>query len=125
MIYIEYGFMDRTVIYRVWTAVFIVSILLSACRHEENNNNPLIGKWEHKESTSGIIVLLEFSTNKISFSAEGVDPVSTSYTYVDKNTIKVKNPDTGAETKINYSINGNKLTIAFSGEDKIEYNRVK
>ena len=103
----------------------ITFIFLTGCGRNGSTDNKLVGKWEHKEPTSGIVVMLEFTQNKIRFSAEGVDPAETSYTYVDEETIKVKNPDSGTEVVTSYTISGEKLTIAFSGEDKVVFTRVK
>jgi hypothetical protein len=111
--------------YRTFAFFVIISITLTACGRGNNNNNKLIGKWEHIEPTSGITVMLEFTRNKLSFSAAGVAPAETSYTFVDEATIKVRNPDTGVDVETSYSIDGDKLTIAFSGEDNVEFTRVK
>ena len=102
----------------------IIIIMLSGCGGG-NSNNKLIGKWEHKEPESGITVILEFTSSQLSFSSAGVDPAKASYTYVDDDTIKVRNPDTGVDVETSYSIDGDKLTIAFSGEAKVEFTRVK
>jgi len=114
--------MGPKVSYRTLACVVIISILLTGCG---GSNNKLIGKWEHKEPASGITVILEFTSSKLSFSAEGVEPAETSYTYVDEETIMVRNPDSGAYAETSYSIDGDKLTIAFSGEDQVEFYRVK
>jgi hypothetical protein len=113
------------VTFRVSALLTLFSLLFSACGRGGSSNNHLIGKWEHKEPASGITVILEFTNNKLSFSAEGVNPAETSYLYVDEDTIKVRNPDTGADVETSYSIDGDKLTIAFSGEAKVEFIRVK
>jgi hypothetical protein len=110
--------------FRVLALLTIFPLLFSACGRG-GSSNKLIGKWEHTEPTSGITVILEFTSNKLSFSAAGVDPAETSYTYVDEDTIKVRNPDSGADVETSYSIDGDKLTITFSGEDKVEFNRAK
>ena len=115
--------MERKVTHGIWISLVIFFLLPSACG--SSGNNKLIGKWEHKEPTSGVTVILEFAKDKLSFSAEGVTPAGTSYTYVDEDTIKVRNPDTGLEVETSYAVRGDKLTIAFIGEDKVEYTRVK
>jgi hypothetical protein len=116
--------MVQKVSYRALAYLIIISIFLSGCGGG-NRNNKLVGKWEHKESDSGITVILEFTSNQLSFSAEGVNPAKASYTYIDGNTIKVRNPDTGVDVETSYSIDGDKLSIAFSGEGKVEFTRVK
>jgi hypothetical protein len=116
--------MVQKVSYRAWVYMVIISILLFGC-DAGNSNNKLVGKWEHKEPESGITVILEFTSSQLSFSAAGVDPAKASYTYIDEDTIKVRNPDTGVDVETSYSINGDKLAIAFSGEDKVEFTRVK
>ena len=116
--------MLQKVSYRMLAYFAIISILLTGCGGS-NKGNKLVGKWEHREPSSGITVMLEFTKNKLSFSAAGVDPAETSYIYVDEDTIKVRNPDTGADVETSYSIDGDRLMIAFSGEDKVEFSRVK
>jgi hypothetical protein len=106
-------------------ALIVFTLLFSACEADGGKSNPLIGKWEHHESASGVTVILEFTSDHLSFSAEGVNPAKTSYTYVDEDTIMVRNPDTNADVETSYSIQGDKLTIAFSGEGKVEFTRVK
>jgi hypothetical protein len=116
--------MVQKVSYRALAYFVTIIIMLSGCGGG-NSNNKLIGKWEHKEPESGITVILEFSGSQLSFSAIGVDPAKASYTYIDQNTIKIRNPDTGGDVETSYSIDGDKLTIAFSGEAKVEFTRVK
>jgi len=106
-------------------AVILVSLLFSACAGDGSKDNPLIGKWQHYEPTSGVTVVLEFTSDKLSFSAKGATTAKTAYRYVDKDTIMVRNPDTNTDVETSYSIQGDKLTIAFSGEDKVEFTRVK
>jgi hypothetical protein len=105
-------------------AYFVMMIImLAGC--DGSSNNKLVGKWEHKEPESGITVIVEFTSKQLSFSAEGVDPAKASYTYVDEDTIKVRNPATGVDVDTRYSIDGDKLSIAFNGEDTVEFTRVK
>jgi len=117
--------MLQKVTYRVLAALAYLSILLTGCDGGSSRGNKLIGKWEHTEPASGITVLLEITKNELSYSSVGVKPAKTSYTYVDDETIKVRNPDTGADILTSYSIDGDKLTIAFGGQDKVEFTRVK
>jgi len=117
--------MFRKVTFHVLALLTFFSLLFSACGRGSSSNNQLIGKWEHKEPASGITVILEFTNNKLSFSAEGFVPAETSYSYVDQDTIKVRNPDSGVDVETSYSIDGDKLSIAFNGENKVEFNRVK
>lgn len=105
--------------------ISIFSLLLTGCNNSDSSNNKLIGKWEHKEPVSEITVTVEFTKDKLSFSAEGVATAATTYQYIDKDTIMVKNPDTGADVETSYAINGDTLTIAFSGETQVEFTRVK
>jgi len=111
------------VIYRTLALLAFFPLLFSAC--SDGSDRPLIGKWEHKEQDTGILVVLEFTPKKIIFSAAGFSPAETSYTYIDEDTIKVRNPESGADEEASYTIIGDKLAISFSGEDKVEYNRVK
>ena len=117
--------MLQKVTYRVLAALAYLSILLTGCDDSSSRDNKLIGKWEHTEPASGITVQLEISKNELSYSSAGVKPAKTSYTYIDEDTIKVRNPDTGADIITSYSISGDKLTIAFGGLDKVEFTRVK
>jgi hypothetical protein len=116
--------MEKKVTYRVLSTLAIFTLLLSACGGGDSSNK-LIGKWEHKEPSTGIIVMLEFTKNKLSFSAEGVDPAQTSYTYVDEDTIKVRNPDTGVDVETSYTIDNDRLRIDFGTEGMVEFTRVK
>jgi uncharacterized alpha/beta hydrolase family protein len=105
--------------------ISVFSLLLTGCNGSDSSNNRLIGKWEHKEPVSGITVTVEFTKDKLSFSAEGVASAATTYKYVDEDTIMVRSPDTGADVETSYAINGDTLTITFSGETQVEFTRVK
>jgi len=107
----------------IWITLVILFLMPIAC--SGSSNNQLIGKWEHEEPTSGVSVILEFKKDMLNFSAAGATQAGTSYTYVDEDTITVRNPDTGLYVETSYAIRGDKLTIAFIGEDKVEYTRVK
>jgi hypothetical protein len=113
------------VTYRILACICTAALFFTACGPRNNSNNKLIGKWEHTEPTKGITVTLEFTRDKIDFSAEGVAPANTSYTYIDENTIKYRNLETGLDVETSYTIDGDKLTIAFYGDTTIEYTRVK
>jgi hypothetical protein len=117
--------MQPKLIFRLCILMACFPILLAGCRDAAGEANPLVGKWKHLEPTSGITVILEFTADKIRFSSEGVEPAETSYTYGDADTIKYRNLETGMDVEASYSIAGDKLTIAFYGENKIEYTRAK
>jgi len=110
--------------HRMLAFVVFIFVFITGCG-SSSPSNKLIGKWEHREPDSGIVVVLEFTKDKLSFSSVGVTSAKTSYLYIDEDTIKVRNPDTGAEVDTFYSIDGDRLMIDFSGEEKIEYTRVK
>ncbi len=115
---------------RLFMVFSILAILLSACSSSRGNssdpNNPLIGKWAHIEPTVGVTVTLEFTQNKLLFTAEGLESgPAASYTYVNETLIMVKNPDTGKDVATPYTITGDTLTITFSGEGKAIFTRVK
>lgn len=110
--------------YRFLALIILLLLLLAACSRG-NDDNPLIGKWEHMEPVSGISVTLEFTRDRLSFSAPGFVSARTTYSYVDEDTIKVRNLETGADEEASYTIRGDRLTITFYGEGMVEYNRVK
>ena len=114
--------MSQKVSYRLLAVLAVFAILLAGCGG--GSANKLIGKWEYKEPTLGMTITLEFTKDKLSISVPGEDAQVTSYTYVDKDTVKVKNPDTGTEEEASYSINGDVLTFDFSGT-KIDFTKVK
>jgi hypothetical protein len=102
----------------------ILAILLSAC--SSSSNNKLIGKWKHTEPVTEVTVTLEFTKDKLRFTAVGLESgPATSYKYVDESMIMVRNPDTGADVKTPYTIDGDTLTITFSGEEIAVFTRVK
>jgi hypothetical protein len=115
--------MQHKVTPRTWVMLAFFFLLLSAC--DGNGNNQLVGKWKHQEPAREVTVILEFTKNKLSFSAAGATTASTSYRYIDENTIRVRNPDTGLDVDTSYVIQGDKLTISFIGDVKVEYTRVK
>ena len=112
--------------YRFLAFFTILTIWLSACGGRDNSNNKLIGKWEYKEPFSGSIVTLEFTKDKMRYSAVGLEagPVA-SYTYVDEDTILVRNAGSKVDLETPYSIQGDTLKITFSGEGNVVFTRVK
>lgn len=114
--------MSHKVTYRLLTLLAVFAILLTGCGG--GSNNKLLGKWEYKEPTTGMTISMEFTKDTINISAAGVTAQETSYTYVDSDTIKVKDPDSGTEEEVTYAINGDVLTFDFGGE-KVDFTKVK
>ena len=100
----------------VWA---VLAILLTGCGGNGSNADQLIGDWEYKEPTSGMIVTLTITRDKLSFSAVGLGADSVDYTYVDSDTLKVKGVN-GEEGEINYTLKGDVLTINFEDADEVE-----
>jgi len=113
--------MSQKVSYRLLAVLAVFAILLAGC---SGGGNKLIGKWEYKEPTSGMTVNLEVTKDKLTFSSLGQSLMEVGYTYVDKDTIKVKDPDTGEEQETGYTLNGDTLTIDFGGT-QINFTKVK
>ena len=52
--------------------LMVSSLLLSACSNGggDDKDNPLIGKWAHTEPTQGVTVTVEFTKDKLGFTAK-------------------------------------------------------
>jgi hypothetical protein len=113
--------MSPKITYRVLTVMAVFAILLTSCGG--GSTNKLIGKWEYKEPTSGMSIVMEFTKDNINMTAAGQSQ-DIAYTYVDSDTIKVNDPDGGTEEEVSYTLDGDTLTMDFGGE-KVEFTKVK